>query len=191
MVRSMKIETVAQVLTALDAYGLEPIVFGGWSVDGCVGVQRRHHSDLDMLVPVGDFAKCVHILTHDLGYTWKSNACFLTGCQKAELVSEEGDLVEVFGYVGKEDRIRFEGLLFTVETSLDAVHPPRRINIEGVTFRIFQPDVVRMLTTKLSQIQEDKETVETWATEEPVQCLTERRTYADSRQAMLSGGKSA
>ena len=191
MVISMKIETVAQVLTALDAYELEPIVFGGWSVDGCVGIQRRHHSDLDMLVPVEDFAKCVHILTHDLDYAWKSNACFLTGCQKAELVSEEGDLVEVFGYVGKEDRIRFEGLLFTVETSLDAVHPPRRINIEGVTFRIFQPDVVRMLTTKLSQIHEDKETVETWTIEALVQCLTERRTYADSRQAMLSGGKSA
>ena len=41
MVRPMKIETVAQVLSALDAYGLEPIVFGGWSVDGCVGI---HHS---------------------------------------------------------------------------------------------------------------------------------------------------
>ena len=191
MVISMKIETVAQVLSALDAYELEPIVFGGWSVDGCVGIQRRHHSDLDMLVPVEDFAKCVHILTHDLGYAWRSNACFLTGCQKAELVSEEGDLVEVFGYVETEDRIQFEGLLFTVETSLDAVHPPRKINIEGVTFRIFQSEVVRMLTTKLSQIQEDKEIVETWATEEPVQCLTERRTYADSRQAMLSGGKSA
>ena len=65
----------------------------------CAGIQRRHHSDLDMLVPVQDFAKCVHILTHDLDYAWKSNACFLTGCQKAELVSEEGDLVEVFGYV--------------------------------------------------------------------------------------------
>ena len=100
----MKIETVAQVLSALDAYGLEPIVFGGWSVDGCAGIQRRHHSDLDMLVPVQDFAKCVHILTHDLDYAWKSNACFLTGCQKAELVSEEGDLVEVFGYVEKEDQ---------------------------------------------------------------------------------------
>ena len=100
-------------------------------------------------------------------------------------------MVEVFGYVGKENQIRFEGLLFTVETSLDAVHPPSRINIEGVTFRIFQPDVVRMMTTKLSQIHEDKETVETWTTEEPVLCLTERRTYADSRQAMLSGGKSA
>ena len=52
MVISMKIETVAQVLSALDAYELETIVFGGWSVDGCVGIQRRHHSDLDMLVPV-------------------------------------------------------------------------------------------------------------------------------------------
>ena len=191
MVISMKIETVAQVLSVLDEYGLEPIVFGGWSVDGCVGIQRRHHSDLDMLVPVRDFAKCVHILTRDLGYTWKSNACFLTGCQKSELVSEEGDLVEVFGYVGKDDRIRFEGLLFTVETTLDAVYPPRRINIESITFRIFQTDVVRVLTTKLSQIQEDRETVETWTTEEPVQCLTERRAYADSRQVMLSGGKSA
>ena len=191
MVISMKIETVAQVLSVLDVYGLEPIVFGGWSVDGCVGIQRRHHSDLDMLVLVEDIAKCVQILTHDLDYAWKSNACFLTGCQKAELVSEEGDLVEVFGYVGKKDRIRFEVLLFTVETSLDAVHPPRRINNKGVTFRIFQPDVVRILTTKLSQIHEDKETVETWTTEAPVKCLTERRTYSDNRQAMLSGGKSA
>jgi len=187
----MKIESVSKVLSTLDSYGLEPIVFGGWSVDGCVGVQRRHHSDLDLLVPVNDFAKGLHILTRDLGYSWRSNACFLTGCQKAELVSEEGDLVEVFGYVEKEDRIRFEGLLFTVETSHDAVHPPRRINIEGVTFRIFQPEVVRILTTKLSQIQEDKETVETWTSEEPVQCLTERRTYEDSRQVMIGGGELA
>ena len=80
--------------------------------------------------------------------------------------------------------------MFTVETSLDAVHPPRRINIDGVVFRIFIPEVVRMLTTKLSQIPEDKETVETWGTKEPIQCLTERRTYADSRQAVISGGKS-
>ena len=101
----------------------------------------------------------------------------MTGCQKAELVSEEGDLVEVFGYVGREDRIRFEGLFVPVETSLDAVHPPRRINIDGVVFSIFIPEVVRMLTTKLSQIPEDKETVETWGTKEPIQCLTERRTY--------------
>ena len=186
----MEIETVAQVLNALNAYELDPIVFGGWSVDGCVGIQRRHHSDLDMLVPVEDFAKSVHILTADLGYTWKNSACFLTGCQKAELVSEEGDLVEVFAYVVKQDYIRFEGLLFTVETSLDAAHPPCRINIEGVTFRIFPPGVVRTLTTKLSQIQEDKEIMGTWNTEEPVQCLTERRTYAHSRQAMLSGGES-
>ena len=55
---------------------------------------------------VGDFAKCVHILKHDLDYAWKSNVCFLTGCQKAELVSEEGDLVEVFGYV--ERRIEYD-----------------------------------------------------------------------------------
>jgi hypothetical protein len=188
MVRTMRIETVAEVLRALDAYGLEPIVFGGWSVDGCVGVQRRHHSDLDMLVPVEDFAKCVHILTHEIGYTWKNNACFLTGCQKAELVSEGNDLVEVFGYVQKEGRVRFEGLLFAVATSLDAVYLPRKISIKGVSFRVFQPDVVRVMTTKLSQIQEDKETVGTWTTEESVLCLTERRTYAGSRQAMLSGG---
>ena len=190
MVRFMEIETVAQVVNKLNAYELEPIVFGGWSVDGCAGIQRRPHSDLDMLVPVEDFAKSVHILTRDLGYTWKNSACFLTGCQKAELVSEKGDLVEVFAYVLKQDCIRFEGLLFTVETSLDAVYPPHRISIEGVTFRIFQPDVVRMLTTNLSQIQEDKENAGNWTTEEPVQCLTQQRTYANHRQAMLSGGES-
>lgn len=187
----MKIETVAEVLNALEAQGLEPIVFGGWSVDGCVGVQRRHHSDLDMVLSLEDFAKCVHVLTRTLNYTWKSSACFLTGCQKAELVSEGNDLVEVFGYIQEDNEIRFEGLLFTVVTSLDAVYPPYEISIDDVSFRVFQPNVVRTMTEKLSQIQEDKTTVETWPTDEPVQCLTERRVYADGRQAMLSGGNSA
>lgn len=184
----MNIETVGKVLEALNAHGLEPIVFGGWSVDGCVGVQRRHHSDLDMVVPVEDFAKCVHILTHDMNYAWKSNSCFLTGCQKAELVSEGNDLVEVFGYVQIDEEIRFEGLLFTVQTSLKAMNPQHKISIEGVYFRVFKTDVVRTMTAKLSQVQEDKETVKNWGTEDCVQCTTEQRAYASNRQAMLSGG---
>ena len=105
MVRPIIFESLAQVLSALDAYGLERLCLEV-GVVGCVGIQRRHHSDLDMLVPVGDFAKCVHILKHDLGFAWKSNVCFLTGCQKLELVSEEGDLVEVL--VMSEERIEYD-----------------------------------------------------------------------------------
>ena len=184
---SMNIQTVGNVISVVGAHGIKVIVIGGWSVDGCVGAQRRQHSDLDVLVAAEDFAKCIHVLTQTLGYTWKSTACFLTGCQKAELVTLQNEILDLFAYVQTPQGIRFEGLLFAVEATHDSLDPPHEITIEDVSFRVLRPYVVKNLTDNLSQVPEDKETVSGWLTKPTSMCVTEQHRFSQTRQVILQG----
>lgn len=45
---------VHEVLDALDARGIWPVIDGGWGVDALVGAQSRPHRDLDVVLLRGD-----------------------------------------------------------------------------------------------------------------------------------------
>ena len=52
----MRCEDVIEVLTALDAGGIDYWVDGGWGIDALVGEQTRRHHDLDLGVSRDDVA---------------------------------------------------------------------------------------------------------------------------------------
>jgi lincosamide nucleotidyltransferase A/C/D/E len=50
-------EDVVEVLSALDAGGIEYWVDGGWGIDALMGEQTRPHRDLDLGIRIDDVAK--------------------------------------------------------------------------------------------------------------------------------------
>ena len=60
-------ETVIEVLDAFQAAGVRTWLIGGWAIDALVGVQRRPHDDLDLLVTEPDAGRASALLA-GLGY---------------------------------------------------------------------------------------------------------------------------
>src|SRR5919202_3133401 len=62
VVPEMRSEDVIEVLTALDAGGIDYWVDGGWGIDALVGEQTRIHHDLDLRVSRDDVARVEALL---------------------------------------------------------------------------------------------------------------------------------
>jgi lincosamide nucleotidyltransferase A/C/D/E len=58
----MTLEDVVEVLTALDAGGIEYWVDGGWGIDALLGRQTREHRDLDLGVGLDDVLRIETLL---------------------------------------------------------------------------------------------------------------------------------
>lgn len=61
-VTEMTLDDVIDVVTALDAGGIDYWVDGGWGIDALIGQQTRTHHDLDLGVSVDDVAKVEALL---------------------------------------------------------------------------------------------------------------------------------
>src|SRR5919202_2703530 len=62
VVTEMRYGDVIEVLTALDAGGIDYWVDGGWGIDALVGAQTRVHHDLDLRVSRDDVARVEALL---------------------------------------------------------------------------------------------------------------------------------
>jgi lincosamide nucleotidyltransferase A/C/D/E len=58
----MTLEDVVEVLTALDAGGIDYWVDGGWGIDALLGRQTREHRDLDLGVVLDDVPRIEALL---------------------------------------------------------------------------------------------------------------------------------
>jgi lincosamide nucleotidyltransferase A/C/D/E len=58
----MTVEDVVEVLTALDAGGIDYWVGGGWGIDALLGRQTREHRDLDLGVALDDVPRVETLL---------------------------------------------------------------------------------------------------------------------------------
>jgi lincosamide nucleotidyltransferase A/C/D/E len=58
----MTVEDVVEVLTALDAGGVDYWVGGGWGIDALLGRQTREHRDLDLGVRLDDVQRIESLL---------------------------------------------------------------------------------------------------------------------------------
>jgi lincosamide nucleotidyltransferase A/C/D/E len=62
VVAGMTLEDVVEVLTALDAGGIDYWVDGGWGIDALLGRQTREHRDLDLGVGLDDVPRIETLL---------------------------------------------------------------------------------------------------------------------------------
>jgi Aminoglycoside-2''-adenylyltransferase len=62
VVAGMTLEDVVEVLTALDAGGIDYWVEGGWGIDALLGRQTREHRDLDLGVGLDEVARIETLL---------------------------------------------------------------------------------------------------------------------------------
>jgi lincosamide nucleotidyltransferase A/C/D/E len=62
VVAGMTLEDVVDVLTALDAGGIDYWVDGGWGIDALLGRQTREHRDLDLGVGLDDVPRIEALL---------------------------------------------------------------------------------------------------------------------------------
>jgi lincosamide nucleotidyltransferase A/C/D/E len=59
---SVSAEDVFELLTAIEAAGLEVWVDGGWGVDALLGEQTREHQDLDLVARLEDIEPMLRAL---------------------------------------------------------------------------------------------------------------------------------
>ena len=64
VVAGMTPEDVVEVLTALDAGGIDYWVDGGWGIDALLERQTREHRDLDLGVGLDDVPRIATLLPH-------------------------------------------------------------------------------------------------------------------------------
>lgn len=127
---------LVRIVRALEERGVEAWLDGGWAVDAVLGVQRRAHDDLDLVVDIDDVDRAREALA-ELGFAVASGAARTS----IELVDEEGRQVDIHP-------VRFTETgdgLYRMESGGDWIYPCAGFGGEGVVLGSF----VRCLTPEV------------------------------------------
>jgi lincosamide nucleotidyltransferase A/C/D/E len=99
----MSAESALAVLAVLERAGIDVVVDGGWGIDALLGVERRTHGDLDLIVPLARVPDAVSAVSH-LGFVPVADTLPVTlvlaapGGRRVDLhptvVNEHGDQVQ-------------------------------------------------------------------------------------------------
>lgn len=127
----MLAKDAVDLVSLMDAHGLEVYVDGGWAVDALLGAQTRPHDDLDIALPHSQVPRLRALLStrgfseHARADTWECNFV---------LADAAGRRVDVHSYTLDSAGLNLSGVPYAAE------HLTGRGTIDGYPVRCIAPE---------------------------------------------------